>query len=119
MTIKVPVHNSISMHTTHSRYQVVHDIAGLLLRKVVLLKNYVEKLHSLTVLCHNVDKLPLLKDFVNLQDARMILYNAVSTRPFRRDTSFIIMFFDFANLNVLIFLIALTWLVASCSAKKT
>ena len=80
----------------------------------MLLDDEVEQLHALTVLGHDVLKLPLLENLVDFEDARVVLDKAVSTRLFSSETSLRIIDFDLANLNVFIFLMALMLPVASC-----
>ena len=100
------------MHAADCRYDVVHDVAGFLLGKVVFLHDTVEEFRSLAVLSDDVLELPLLEYLVDLDNAGVILDRAVATRLLRRAISLRIMLLDLANLKVLIFLMALMCPVA-------
>lgn len=113
------MHNLIGVHAANRRDDVVHYVTGFFLRKVVLLNDNVKELRPLAILGDDVLELPLLKDLVDLDDTWMVLDNTVSTKLLSKEISLRIMLLDLANLKVLIFLMALMWPVASCSAMKT
>lgn len=105
------MHDAIGVHGPNCRYDLIEDETGLLLGEVVAVQDKVEQLLALAVLSHDVLILCLLEDFVDLEDARVVLHCGGITSVFRRETSLRIMVLARGNLRVLIFLTALRLLV--------
>jgi len=105
------MHDPVSMHTPHSRDDLVENIASFFLRKIMLIYNDIKKFLAFTEFCNYVDVLALFKYFINLEYVWMVLSNRNLTNPLSREISFRIIAFAFPNLRVFIFFIALVFFV--------
>lgn len=119
MSPKVPMHDTVGVHASDCRGDIVDYIADFFFREVAALHKLIEQLPPSTKLCHNVLPLSLLENLVDLQNAGMVLSIKRTTRLLRSATSLRIMVLALANLRVFIFLIARFCFVCSCSARKT
>lgn len=113
------MHDAVGVHAAHCRDEVVDEKACLFFMELVANDNQVEEFLSLTELGHDVDKLSLLENFVDLQNAGVILRFTTATRLLSKLISFMIIALALANLRTLIFLMALIFPVASWTALKT
>jgi hypothetical protein len=53
------------MHCPDRRYQLIENKAGLILREIALINDYIEQLSPLAVLCYDILMLSLLEYFVD------------------------------------------------------